>query len=299
MARLVTNAIAITDMSQLDIASLSAFFISATSGSLTFTQSTGNYVVFHGAGISLEGFGNVSTQRITGYDLFLSGINTQHVTGLDLGPGEFEAIYSGAMDMLKAQDRFWRGDDILTGGNYSDHLEGHAGNDRISGGGELDHLSGGLGNDTIYGGGGNDVVEGDQGNDVLYGNGSDDELRGGAGNDTLTGGTGFDMLLGGAGRDVFVYTSLKDAPLFLNDMILDFQRGHDRIDLHLVDAQAGVAGDQAFRFIGTKDFTHHKGELRIYKSGFMVEGDVTGDGKPDFHIEVDGAASLSKFDFVL
>jgi hypothetical protein len=48
------------------------------------------------------------------------------------------------------------GQDILTGGTLTDHLEGQQGNDRLIGGAGRDTLDGGVGNDTLIGGEGGD-----------------------------------------------------------------------------------------------------------------------------------------------
>jgi hypothetical protein len=74
----------------------------------------------------------------------------------------------------------------------------------------------------------------------------------------------------------------------------------DHIDLSDIDAKKG-AGNQAFKFIGAKAFTHHKGELHyIKKAGYLlVEGDMDGNGKADFQIEVHGVTKLGALDFNL
>ena len=84
--------------------------------------------------------------------------------------------------------------------------------------------------------------------------------------------------------------------------ITDFSHAQgDRIDLMGIDANTGVAGDQAFRFIGAGLFTHHAGELRATIAGGVttIAGDVNGDGVSDFHIQLTGAIGLAAADFVL
>jgi hypothetical protein len=73
------------------------------------------------------------------------------------------------------------------------------------------------------------------------------------------------------------------------DLIADFQQGSDRIDLHLIDANKTALGDDAFTFIGTNTpFTGTAGQLHAFWSaiGQIVEGDVNGDAKADFSIEI-------------
>jgi Ca2+-binding RTX toxin-like protein len=114
----------------------------------------------------------------------------------------------------------------------------------------------GSGNGTFFGATGRSGnVFGEDGNDHLFGSTGTDVLNGGAGNDIITGGHGRDFLAGGAGRDLFDFNSLADsAPGAHRDAIFDFTHGTnvtgDDIDLRTIDAKAGVAGNQAFHFIG-------------------------------------------------
>lgn len=159
-------------------------------------------------------------------------------------------------------------------------------------------------NDVWKGGNLADQITGELGNDVLFGFDGADVLNGGNGNDTLTGGTGKDTLDGGvdADHDVFDFNlkgeSKKGA---LRDVISNFTSGVDEIDVSGIDAKSGVAGNQKFKWIGKQGFHHQKGELHyIKKAGFvLVEGDVNGDGKADFQIQVNGLAKLVQDDFTL
>jgi Ca2+-binding RTX toxin-like protein len=99
----------------------------------------------------------------------------------------------------------------------------------------------------LYGLDGNDTLDGGAGNDWLYG---------GTGNDRLIGGDGIDFMVGGAGVDTFVdqlnstSVALKQGSMSL-DLITDFQPGVDKIDLTGIDANTGMAGDQAFHWGGS------------------------------------------------
>ena len=93
------------------------------------------------------------------------------------------------------------GDDILTGTEFADFLDGLGGNDTLTALAGDDSLDGGTGNDTLYGGSGFDFLDGWFGDDVLYGGGNDDSLLGFDGNDALYGGAGSDFLNGEAGDD--------------------------------------------------------------------------------------------------
>jgi Ca2+-binding RTX toxin-like protein len=145
-------------------------------------------------------------------------------------------------------------------------------------------------------------LSGSQGNDSLTGNAWANTLQGWNGNDVLAGGAGKDTLAGGAGADQFRFAALGDSVVGANaDVISDFNHAQgDRIDLAAIDANSGVAGDQAFSFIGTAAFTGVAGQLR-YVTGIVttIAGDVNGDGTADFHISLAGQINLVAADFVL
>jgi serralysin len=120
--------------------------------------------------------------------------------------------------------------------------------------------------------------------------------------DTITGGLGKDTMAGGLGDDKFNFDLIAESVKGANrDVILDFSHGQgDQIDLASIDAKSGN-GNQAFHFIGKQGFHDTKGELHFVKqAGFLVvEGDINGDGRADFQIEVHGLGKLVAGDFVL
>jgi serralysin len=131
--------------------------------------------------------------------------------------------------------------------------------------------------------------------DYLYGNDVSNKLSGNGGNDVLDGAKGNDVYTGGAGLDEF-----RISEVGFNDKITDFTTGVDRIRLSEIDAKSGVAGNQAFSFIGNSAFHNVAGELRAYTAGgdHFVAGDVNGDGVADFSVNV-GAATPVATDFFL
>jgi D-alanyl-D-alanine carboxypeptidase len=150
------------------------------------------------------------------------------------------------------------------------------------------------------------------GNDRLSGGNGDDHLLGGEGADVLTGRKGSDMLVGGEGRDVligggdgdrFVFSNILDTGVTKStrDVIKDFDADEDRISLWSIDANAALDGNQAFRFLGSKAFDGKAGALHVRKSSLatIIEGDVNGDGKADFQIELVGSYRLNADDFIL
>lgn len=156
---------------------------------------------------------------------------------------------------------------------------------------------------TITGGTGNDTIDGSSGNDQLLGGVGDDQLLGGIGLDVLIGGAGADSLTGGAGADKFTFKAISDfaaGPLF--DTILDFNHAEiDKIDVSAINGDASVA-KSAFTFIGAAAFSNVAGQLHYVVNGgggVNVEGDTNADGVADFHLVVNGVASLVATDFVL
>lgn len=167
-----------------------------------------------------------------------------------------------------------------------------------------DKITGGAWADTIHGNGGNDVLMGGGGNDKLYGGAGNDILNGGAGNDRIEGGAGIDYLFGGTGQDVFVFKSVSALGTnpFSTDLIFDFShKDGDRLDFSAIDANTTLAGHQSFTFIGTDSFSKTAGEIRVehYGFGYLVQGDVNGDGRSDFVLVLNADSKLVASDFLL
>jgi Ca2+-binding RTX toxin-like protein len=223
------------------------------------------------------------------------------------------------------------GADALTGGAGADHMEGGTGNDlyrvddvadevvELADGGndriistvdwtladEFEHLSlsgtadlDGTGNSVanrLEGNAGANLLDGADGDDTIYGQGGTDTLIGGGGADLLSGDAGEDHLQGGLGADRFLFQGVAEAN---GDVIADFNALEgDRIDLRPMDANANVAGNQAFVFIGALAFGSVAGQLHFV--GGFIEGDVDGDGLADFQVEVSATASLAASNFWL
>jgi beta-glucanase (GH16 family) len=144
------------------------------------------------------------------------------------------------------------------------------------------------------------TIQGTGANDVLTGTSADEVLIGGGGNDKLIGGGGSDLLKGGPGADTFVFKAKGDSTPGAPDQILDFSHAQgDKIDLSAIDANTAHAGDDAFKLVDW--FTKTPGQLveKIRDDGYLVQGDVNGDGVADFTIYVHTTGSLSAGDFVL
>jgi hypothetical protein len=135
-------------------------------------------------------------------------------------------------------------------------------------------------------------------------------LPNGGGNDRLLGGRGNDRLTGGTGADVFIFNSTAELGLMASatDVITDFRPGVDRINLSGIDAMTGVAGNQAFVFVGRNAIgTSPQGEVsfQLYdRPGTaddvtLVRIDTDGDRDAEAVIRLTGLHLLSASDFIL
>lgn len=173
------------------------------------------------------------------------------------------------------------------GSNFADQIQGDQG---------VNVLEGLGGNDTMWGLGGNDTMRGGLGHDAM---------AGGAGNDLIAGQAGIDDMWGESGNDQFIFGAISESgkTAATRDWIGDFTHAQDRINLQTIDSntKAGMAGNQAFSFIGAAAFTTVGGQLRVTHEGgnTIVNGDINGDRVTDFQIELQGNVALTAIDFVL
>ena len=194
-----------------------------------------------------------------------------------------------------------------------DYVDAKGGDDVITGVGSRDYIDGGTGTDTIsyhWSGAAVDVDllrsaqrSGDANGDVLVnienvtGSGGRDLIAGDNAANVLNGLGGQDTLTGRGGSDRFVFNSAVNAN---GDVVTDFTSG-DTLDFALIDANAGVAGDQAFTWLDTGEFTGAAGQLREYglDGVHYVAGDVDGDKVSDFVIKLSGVSNLGAGDLLL
>ncbi len=227
------------------------------------------------------------------------------------------------------------GDDKLFGGEGNDLLRGEADDDKLFGGNGNDFLIGDAGDDVLSGSSGTDSVSygsapsgvlvnlgvgisrggedddtilsvedvfGSHFDDTIIGTNGVNNLRGGDGNDVLNGAldTLQDILTGGAGADVF--EAISGAGAFQRDIVMDFQHGVDKVDLSDIDASKSLAGNQAFRFVGTGAF-QFEGDLRIAfdvnQGVTLVQGNTDTDVAPDIEVQLNGLLTTSSADFLL
>lgn len=165
-------------------------------------------------------------------------------------------------------------------------------NDLLKGGLGSDTINGNKGDDTLNGYDQNDVLLGDKGKDRLDGGTGDDTLLGGKDDDILVGGEGSDTLFGGKGKDTFGYFNISESTPISRDEI-DLERKSDKIDLSAIDANENVAGNQAFRFIGSAAFSD-AGQVRFDAANNLIQANVNSDLVSD--LEIESSMSLTKLD---
>ena len=205
------------------------------------------------------------------------------------------------------------GADTLNGGDGGDFLEGGAGNDRLNGGAGIDTANYGDSDtkvvvdlrgdaasdtDTAKRGSETDTLTGIEGAigrggaDVFYGDSQANWFQGGGGKDTFT---------GGAGRDTYDLNSTSASAVgTARDVITDFVHLTDKIDLIGIDADSTVAGNQAFRWVGSAALTG-PGEVGFFTSGgntiIRISNDA--DAAAEAEIQLTGIKTLSALDFYL
>ncbi len=207
-------------------------YIDAGAGDDVIYTDLGNDFVYGGAGSD-----HIVAKTESGNHTFYGGTGSDFMTG-----GNGSEYMDGGADNDRMYGR--SGNDHLLGGHGHDYMHGGYGMDLLYGGqnndtmyGSYDHdrLFGEHGHDTMDGGAGNDQLYGGDHNDKLYGKTGADQLFGDAGNDLLAGGEGADLLTGGSGADVFSYSTLTESSLSAVDVIADFNRNSDKIDLEALN----------------------------------------------------------------
>ena len=228
------------------------------------------------------------------------------------------------------------GDDYIDGGTGRDTLIGGAGNDiYVTDGGDTITEASNAGTDTVQssatatlglnvenlmltgtsaingtGNTLNNTLTGNSAANILNGDAGADRLNGGAGADTLNGGIGKDVLSGAAGNDTFVFRTVAESAITATtaDVITDFVKGKDKINLSAIDAFASSSANDTFVWKGTAAFNSTtKGEVRYEKfdkSGTandytMVWIDNDRDKDVEMAIRLTGLHNLTESDFIL
>ena len=252
------------------------------------------------------------------------GVETDTFSGMEayiLGAGNDTFNGSAGDDVVNG----WTGNDVLNGndGNDTFIINNSHGTDTINGGNGTDTIVAGSGNAKILwsnvsnveavssGGFANVHIVGTTLADTLDftgvtltgiaridGGAGNDTIIGSSGNDTIWGGNNQDVLTGNGGSDTFAFQSTGQSTRVAPDSITDFAAG-DTIDLSAIDANGSAAGNGAFSYVGTSDFSKVAGELRYDAATQSIQGDVNGDGHADIIIVLSNGYVPASGDFVL
>lgn len=242
------------------------------------------------------------------------------------GGGGADALYGGRGSGADKMDG-GSGDDTLDGGGGADTMNGGAGEDVyfVNDVGDVatewlddalpdtvfasvDYVLGDgmdvlvLVGTAVHGTGNtrNNGLEGSAQNNLLDGGDGFDILSGAGGDDTLVGGMHADDLYGGAGSDTFAFRAAGDSDLSGADLIFDFARGTDRIDLSQIDGNTGRSGRQPLGFLGEQP-QGSTGRLWYEQitGGIVVFANTDADAQEEFALVLAGVTALDLADFVL
>ena len=286
-----------TNVENLRYLGSSNFIGMGTASANVMTGGSGNDYLWGGAGNDTlyGGAGDDVLDGGIGADTMYGGAGNDTYTVDDVNDKVIELPGEGTNDVVRATVSYTLSDNVETlwlDGNAAINGTGNAGNNTITGNNAANILRGGGGNDILRGGGGNDT---------LYGGTGDDQLFGDAGNDILYGGGGKDLLDGGAGADIYRFLpgDLGKTVATSATVVLGAGQG-DKIDLSAIDANSATTTRDAFRFVGTADFTKKAGELRVQASGsdWTVSADTNGDGVADMVLTVKSTSGILANDFV-
>lgn len=232
------------------------------------------------------------------YQMFIDDIGQEFIARLNSVYFYNNATGADLVDYIGVNILFDVRDDFSSGVQYTNL---YAGNDQFIGNRFNDYIEAGSGNDTVIGNAGNDVLLGQVGADVI---------SGGAGNDLINGGTGRDIMTGGAGSDRFVFRTVTETANAGSscDVISDFARLSDKIDMVAIDAFAATARNDSFVFRGTAAFSSTtSGEIRyvlVDRAGTasdhtLVYVDNDADTATETIIRLNGLHRLTATDFIL
>ena len=286
-----------TNVENLRYLGSSNFIGMGTASANVMTGGSGNDYLWGGAGNDTlyGGAGDDVLDGGIGADTMYGGAGNDTYTVDDVNDKVIELPGEGTNDVVRATVSYTLSDNVETlwlDGNAAINGTGNAGNNTITGNNAANILRGGGGNDILRGGGGNET---------LYGGTGDDQLFGDAGNDILYGGGGKDLLDGGAGADIYRFLpgDLGKTVATSATVVLGAGQG-DKIDLSAIDANSATTTRDAFRFVGTADFTKKAGELRVQASGsdWTVSADTNGDGVADMVLTVKSTSGILANDFV-
>ncbi|MDB5509098.1 MAG: heme peroxidase, partial [Hyphomicrobiales bacterium] len=278
---------------------------------LTGQATNDDIIAFAGDDVIVAGGGADTISAGDGADFVKAGEGRDIVFG---GAGDDHLFGEGGADMIYGEagaDRIFAGagDDLVDAGAGNDIVAGEAGNDMFV-------ASVGDGDDSYDGGEGVDTLDmsaltasvqvdlgtGSRGSASSAQSGTDqltsiENVITGSGADIITASLAANILDGGDGADTFRFETYAAAN---GDRILGFEPG-DKIDLSGIDANLGVAGDQAFTLGASLSGA---GQLTItYETTAagqitVVQGNVDTQADAEFRLELEGHHTLTDANFI-
>ena len=165
----------------------------------------------------------------------------------------------------------------------------------------VDEIIGDQASNFLHGNGGADFISANGGDDIISGGAGNDRILGGSGADKISGGAGADTLTGGSEADTFQFLFLSEVGVGAGrDVIRDFEKGLDKINVSTLDADTSVSGNQTFSFVGSNAFSD-EGQIRAtpLNGGALVQFNTSGTSGAEFEIFLEDPVQLSAVDFIL
>ena len=186
-------------------------------GADTISDTSGNDTLSFAAGITKENL----IAKAQGSDLIIAikeeGIDFNSLNDtitiknyLTSGKIENIKLSDGSLLSLDELQPVTEGDDYLTYGNNSVHVNSLGGDDTVLTGNGNNTINTAAGNDTIKTGNGNNTINAGTGDDVIISKNGNDNITAGDGNDNINAGNGNNTIDGGSGNDTIVSGSGAD-----------------------------------------------------------------------------------------
>lgn len=257
-----------------------------------------------------------------GNDIIFGGNGSDYIRGWE---GTDTLHGSSGNDEIVADD----GNDVAYGGVGADRIGEGFGDNRFFGGAGDDEIEAGLGSDFIDGGSGEDTVTYDRlqisgdakslevnlsqeravhinldgerfvdrlrGIENVFGTSLNDVIRGDARDNMITGWYGLDRLAGGRGADTFVYVPSDADDPGVEDYLLDFEAGTDRIEFR------GYSPSGGWAWLGRTDevdgeaylgYSHVRGQT-------IVQWSTENGGGAEVQIVINGRVDFQTTDFIV
>ncbi len=128
-----------------------------------------------------------------------------------------------------------------------------------------------------------------------------DTIIAGPANNTIIGGLGGDTITGGAGKDIFKLNTVADSAIgtTTRDVITDFTRGQDKIDLSAIDAKTGGTANDAFKLIAASALTAANANGAVWFANGVLNASTDADTAAEIQIQLTGVSAFGTADIIL